>query len=342
MRIGILAEAFGGGGAERQAAIWATLLSKREHQVIAIETRLTEGAFTDDSVRHVVIPKSRPHDFIPVARALRRLEREVDVIVAFQPYLALCCALSGLRKPWMIVNGKVPSVLREGSRIPVWVYRWAFDRARLATAPCQGMVDSHRDFRIRPTRPWMVIPNIAADAAFVSSKSPRKGALFVGRLAAVKNPLLAVESAARAGIPLTLLGDGEMRGEIEARIAALNGADVTMLPYDRNPWPVYARHRVLLVTSEVESFGNVLVEALAAGTPVVSVDCDFGPREIIGGAKYSHLTSRSARQIGETLARVTGRPYGLDEEAECLAIAERYREQAVAPLIEEAVRNLVD
>ncbi len=186
-----------------------------------------------------------------------------------------------------------------------------------------------------------MIPNIADNAAFVSADGPREGALFVGRLAAVKNPLLAVESAARAGVPLTLLGDGEMRGEVEARIAALHGAEVTMLPYDRNPWPVYARHRVLLVTSQVESFGNVLVEALAAGTPVVSVDCDFGPREIIGGAKYSHLTSRSAHQIGETLARVIERPYGRDEEAECLSIAECYAEQAVAPLIEETVKDLL-
>lgn len=342
MRIAILAEAFEHGGAERQAAIWAKLCAEAGHEVTAVETRSADFPFPHPGIRVVPMLKPKARDIVPLLRGLRRLEREVDALVAFQPFLGLCCAAAGLRRPWMIVNGKVPATLSEGSRIPPAVFRLAFNRATLASSPCQGMVDAHLQLGIRRHRPWLVIPNIVLDEAFGGGSEDREGALFVGRLMPVKNPELAVASAAAAGVPLTLLGTGALKPQLEARIAALPDPRPEILPYDPTPWHVYARHRVLVVTSEVESFGNVLVESLAAGTPVVSVDCDFGPREIITGARYSRLTSRSPDEIGEALAEATQRPYGEDEARECREIADRYRPAAVYPLIDEALKRLVD
>lgn len=340
MRIAIVAEAFEGGGAERQAAIWAKLLADLGHEVTAGSILSGGGVPAHDRIRRVKIPKAGARDFVAIARLLRSLQSEVDAVIAFQPYLGLCCAAARLRIPWMIVTGKVPAALREGSRIPTPVYRWAFDRAWVAAAPCAGMVTSHQQLDIRPHQPWMVIPNVADDAAFATGEEPREGALFVGRLTPVKDPQLAIESAVAADVPLTMLGDGAMRGELEAQLSRLPAARVTMMHYNHEPWPVYRRHRVLLVTSQLESFGNVIVEALAAGTPVVSVDCDFGPREIIAGATYSTLTSRSPVEIAAELSRVVDRPYGEEERAECLEIADRYRLSAIAPLIEEALSRL--
>ena len=342
MRIGILAEAFEGGGAERQAAIWATLCAEHGHEVTAVEMTETESPFNHPRIRLLRMLKPRAKDAVSLLRGLRRLEKDLDVIVAFQPFLGLCCAAAGLRTPWMIVNGKVPYTLREGSRIPTSAYRLAFNRAALASSPCQGMVDAHLQIGIRPHKPWMVIPNIVLDEAFDSASQNREGALFVGRLMPVKNPGLAIESASSAGLPLTLLGEGDMRSELEAKIASLPAPKPEILPFDRKPWHVYAQHRVLVVTSRVESFGNVIVESLAAGTPVVSVDCDFGPREIIDGARYSRLTSTSPVEIGEALAEVARRPYGDEEAGECRTIANRYRADAVFPLIDEALRLLSD
>jgi glycosyltransferase involved in cell wall biosynthesis len=241
----------------------------------------------------------------------------------------------------MIVNGKVPSTLGEGSRVPIWAYRLAFGRAALASSPCQGMVDAHLRLGIRGGGSWMVIPNIVLDEAFETTPQSRQGALFVGRFMPVKNPWLAAESAAGAGVPLTLLGSGQMQPQLEAQIATLPDPKPEIRTYDPKPWSVFASHRVLVVTSEVESFGNVLVESLAAGTPVVSVDCDFGPREIIAGARYSRLTSRSPAEIGEALLEATQRPYGEDEARECREIADRYRPAAVYPLIEQALERLL-
>jgi glycosyltransferase involved in cell wall biosynthesis len=43
------------------------------------------------------------------------------------------------------------------------------------------------------------------------------------------------------------------------------------------------------MTSIWEGFGNVLVEAMAAGCRIISTDCDSGPSEILGGGKYGVL-----------------------------------------------------
>ncbi|HYH54589.1 MAG TPA: glycosyltransferase [Solirubrobacterales bacterium] len=342
MRVGILTSALGGGGAERQSLIWARTCVERGHEVTAISLWNHAHIAVDRSdLRLIEIPKHGASDLARIAWRLRKLERELDVLVAFEPYLAFCCALAHLRIPWMLVTGKVPNQLAVDSGIPMRAYRWAFDRATLASAPSRGMIDSHLQTGLRPNKPWALIPNVTDPAAFVERDGPGSGILFVGRLATVKNPVLAIEAAAAVPAPLTLLGEGELQGEVEAALAARGeGPAVEILPFSGQPWSAYASHRVLVVSSHYESFGNVIVEALAAGTPVVSVDCDFGPREIIGEATYSTLTESSPEAIAGGLREVLERPYSEAEATECHEIASRYRPEAVSPLIVEAVEGL--
>lgn len=82
--------------------------------------------------------------------------------------------------------------------------------------------------------------------------------------------------------PLVILGTGRLKPVLEKHIEALQLSDrVHLLGFQSNPYRFFSKARFFILNSEFESFANVLIEALACGTPVLSNDCDFGPREII-------------------------------------------------------------
>lgn len=89
---------------------------------------------------------------------------------------------------------------------------------------------------------------------------------------------------------MVILGDGKERQALEDMIQHLGLAtDVLMPGFQANPL-VWMRHASLFVLSSAwEGFGNVLVEAMACGTPVVSTDCPSGPAEILEGGRWGRL-----------------------------------------------------
>jgi glycosyltransferase involved in cell wall biosynthesis len=79
-----------------------------------------------------------------------------------------------------------------------------------------------------------------------------------------------------------------------------------------------------------------LVESLAAGTPVVAGDCDFGPREVLAGAEFSRVVPRERDALARALAEVLDEQAEARIEQESRQIAGRYRSERIAPLVEEA------
>lgn len=89
---------------------------------------------------------------------------------------------------------------------------------------------------------------------------------------------------------LLILGEGECRDQLELQIKKLGIQDRVFMPgFVGNTKFYYSQADLFVLTSRVEGFGNVVVESLAAGTPVVSTDCPSGPREILSNGKFGML-----------------------------------------------------
>ena len=139
--------------------------------------------------------------------------------------------------------------------------------------------------------------------------------LAVGSLKEEKDyfTLLAALSVLRRTHPavqLLILGEGRERARLEKEIERLNLGDCVEMPGFRENLTDYYAHADLLVLSSLsEGFGNVLVEALEQGTPVVSTDCPYGPTEILDGGRYGRLVPVGSPQaLSEAIAATLAEP----------------------------------
>lgn len=88
---------------------------------------------------------------------------------------------------------------------------------------------------------------------------------------------------------LIILGEGDERAKLVAFAKTLGISDDIAMPgFVDNPYVYMAKSSVLVVSSRLEGFSNVLVEAMASGTPVVATDCG-GPSEILANGLYGKL-----------------------------------------------------
>jgi len=115
---------------------------------------------------------------------------------------------------------------------------------------------------------------------------PQPFIIAAGRLVHQKGfDLLIRAFAARLAerqLSLVIVGEGPERSALEA-LARAHGVEhrVHLPGFVENPWSYFARAAAFVCSSRWEGFGNVIIEAMACGVPVVATDCDFGPREIV-------------------------------------------------------------
>ena len=142
--------------------------------------------------------------------------------------------------------------------------------------------------------------------------------LGVGRLTRQKDfaTLLRAFSLLRQRRParLLVLGEGTERAALQALVSELKLGDSVDLPGWRPDVPACMAHAAVFVLSSAwEGLPTVLIEALAAGTRVVSTDCRSGPREILLGGRLGALVpvgdpAALARAIDEALDCPAGSP----------------------------------
>ncbi|MBE3584514.1 MAG: glycosyltransferase [Limnochordaceae bacterium] len=142
---------------------------------------------------------------------------------------------------------------------------------------------------------------------------PTPVVLGTGRLEREKgfDTLIKAFALARGDVKarLMILGEGRERGALERLIGRLGlESDVRLPGFVRFPAAYMKRAALFVLPSRYEALPNVLIEALAVGTRVVSTDCEFGPSEVLDGGRYGRLVPVDdpvslAHAIVEELAR---------------------------------------
>lgn len=159
-----------------------------------------------------------------------------------------------------------------------------------------------------------------------------KSIVAVGRLAPEKDYATLVRGMAalrdKRPVLLTIYGEGPERKALEALIGLLGLESQVFLPgHSLDPAAQMARADVTVVSSIAEGFSLALVEAMAAGCPVVSTDCG-GPSEILDFGRLGPLVP-----VGEHLALAEAIAGRLDQprnSAALVSAAQRYDIETVA------------
>ena len=118
--------------------------------------------------------------------------------------------------------------------------------------------------------------------------------VFVGRLVKVKRLDLLLQAfllvTKTASVNLLIIGEGPEKNKILDFLSThnLNGK-CKLIGHQDNPLPWIKASRILVLPSDYEGFGNVLVEAMACGTQVIATDCPSGPAEILEQGRYGQL-----------------------------------------------------
>jgi len=166
----------------------------------------------------------------------------------------------------------------------------------------------------------------------------------VGRLTSAKDfaTLIRAFSIFVKHLPsrMIILGEGELRPELETLVLDLGLQDVILLPgFVDNCYPYMVACDLFVVSSAHEGLSMVLIEAMACGAPVVSTNCESGPREILEDGAWGRLVP-----VGDHVALAEAMKKTLIEKSTVTVIPNRvfdpFRQDVVAKKYQKLIFNV--
>ena len=333
--IAFFIRAMDGGGAQRDMILLANAVAARGRPV-EILTLVAEGPLRSLVGRDVTLVEVAGGQLRTAWAGLRRtLEtRQPQAIVSAEAASNLLTLLAA----WSLPKGSRPRiVLREVSTPSVsqeldpyrqtrWAYgalRWLYRHADTVVALTEGACrDLAKNFGVPRKKLVLMTSNAVIDEAQaeipIDERARVPGLIVaVGRLSPEKDQATLIRAFAALprdkDVRLEIYGTGPSQPELSRLVVDLGLQDrVSLMGFVLDPFPVFRRATLMVSASRYEGFGNVIVEALSCGTPVVSTDCPYGPAEILAAGRYGRLVPIGDAQamaiaIAESLATAPDR-----------------------------------
>ncbi len=314
-----------GGGSQRTLVNLAGALP-RDRFAATIAAGRTDGpakAWLADHVELVDLNAPRLRwALVPLWRCLRQERPHVLFSSMPDANLAASLAVMGLRSRPGLILRETNSHRHRGdlSLLRRKLIGWAYRRADAVVALSEGVREElMEDCVLDPGRTVTIhnpvdVAGIAAATEAVRDSIqdiPNSGPLIVGcgRLHRQKGFDLLIEAFADlddARARLVILGEGPEREALETLARSRGVADRVLMPgFESHPEKWFAQATLFVLPSRWEGFGHVLVEALAAGVPVVSAWAPHGPADILNDGETGLMVpTGNAAALGAAIDRL--------------------------------------
>lgn len=364
-KIALYIPSMNGGGAERVMLTLANAIAEKNIMAVDLVLNRVEGVYLQELSKKVNIINLNASrvlkSLIPLSLYMKR--EKPDIVLSAMNYVNVITTfakiLSGSHTKIILSEHDNLSASMKNSK---WVFKvvfrslmsWTYKKSDMVVAVSNGVADDlskqirlDRDKIITIYNPVVTSELIGKVKSSLSVAHPwfEEDAppviLGVGRLTKQKDFETLIKAFAKVRAQkechLVILGQGELRPNLELLINELDLQDSVQLPgFVDNPYTWMSSADLFVLSSIHEGFGNVLVEAMGCGTPVVSTDCPSGPSEILEDGKWGELVPvGNVELLSEAIVKVLSKPNDID-------VKERARFFSVENSVNKYLELLID
>lgn len=303
-RICLFLPSLSAGGAERVFLLLAASFVRQGYGcdlVVAAAGGMWD-ARVPDGVRFLSLGGGKPRSVLrPLTRYLRRERPDVLMSSVFPANIAALLACVITRTPCVLREANrtaddIRAPTRMGTLANTIAMRLLYPRATAVVALTAGLARHLCAVAGLPPGRVTVIPNPAPlpGPPRLRASGPRPLVLGCGRFVEQKDFALLISAFASIArdrdVELVLIGQGPLKGALQRQAEALGVGDKVAFPGHASDVAAWMRKAsVFALSSRWEGFPNVLLEALAAGCPVVATDCSDAVGEILANGTYGAM-----------------------------------------------------
>lgn len=334
-KIGLFVASLGGGGAERVMVTLANNFARRAYptQLVIAYPDLTYANELVPQVQLINLNTYRMmRTIIPLARYLRAERPDALLATLTEVNMTAVVARILARVPTRVVVREASTPTRQLLQSPHRKQRLIgklqgllYQGADAVVAISKGVYrDLVQNFHLPPEKIALIYNPVPLQQIYTLMHAPVDHPWFqpssspvilsVGRLDPAKDypTLIRAFAQVRSTIEarLLILGEGAERNALQQLINQLQLRDSVQMPgFDPNPFRYMRRASLYVLSSRYEGFPNALVQALACGCPVVSTDCESGPRDILNEGQYGRLVPvGDANQMAQAILSMLKTP----------------------------------
>lgn len=330
-----------GGGAERNIVNLLKNINKKDY-LVSLVLAEKEGDFLEkipEKIEIVCLKTKRKAYFKIFLRLIDYFKKEnPDIIISAFPHFNIICLLAkkiSKAKTKIIITEhvgllslpKISSSFFHGIvskfLLPIFV-KIFYPKADAIICVSKGVADDLHKI-IKKDMNFVIIYN-PIDIKEIEKLSKEKiqhkwfldkkisSIVMAGRLIAQKDYATAFLSLAivnkKRDARMVILGRGAEEKKLKNISEKLGLSEkIAFMGFQKNPYKYISKSSIFVLSSIIEGFGNVIVESMACGVPVVSTNCPFGPDEIIENNKSGILVPvKNPELLADAILRVLGNP----------------------------------